>query len=80
MLRSVNLPIRDINKCKKEYEIEDGSFLDTSICAGEESYDNLKEKNACKVRFNPWYLSPEASEGLVLSMTIVGYTLHTTYS
>ena len=26
--------------------------------------------------FNPpWYFSPEASEGLVLNMTIVGYTL-----
>ena len=49
MMRSVNLPIQDINKCKKEYEIEDGSFSDTSICAGGESSDN--PKNACKVRF-----------------------------
>ena len=52
MLRSVNLPIRDINKCKKEWEIEDGSFLDTSICAGEESKNyNPNPISACQVRF-----------------------------
>ena len=52
MMRSVYFPIRDINECKKKYKIEDGSFSDTSICAGVGAQENDNNpKSACKVRF-----------------------------